>query len=278
MAISFDAGSSGTTTTDTLTISHTTANARKILLFAVKDDNGTTTGVTYNTVPMTQVSVSPVNFQTTKKVYLFYLLNPTAGANNIVASRTGASGAEFIGAAASYNNVRQSDQPDSVNSATGNTNPLSVATTTVADNSWVVIAGGSGQPLTAGSSTTLRAGSGTDCAIGDFNQAKTPAGSVTLAFATGSVLTGEIIVSLKPAIFYTQTFSETQSFSEVKSVAKTPTADTQASTEIQATSVNRKKTNVSKNSASLSDATKHSASPSNSTKRNASPSNQNKSL
>jgi hypothetical protein len=116
--------------------------------------------------------------------YLYYLIAPATGANNVVIS-TGSS-ANIYGNAVSYTGAKQSAQPDATNkSQDGDGDGVyALAVTTVADNSWTVMAfvNGSAAGGGAAAGSTLRA---TNTSWGGFrmfdsNAAITPAGSYTM--------------------------------------------------------------------------------------------------
>src|SRR5438067_591060 len=114
MAIGFDASSGGfVNTSGPLTISHTCGGSNRILLVGVEISVGgeTVTGVTYNSVAMTQINLQDLNGSTFRNTYLFYLIAPATGANNIVVSASGGTG-NIYAAAASYTGVDQSSPLD----------------------------------------------------------------------------------------------------------------------------------------------------------------------
>lgn len=188
MAIAFDFGSTGTASATSVTVAHTVSGSDRILLTGVTTGDGSSqgddvvTGVTYNGVSMTRIN-TVVNTGNTSRSYLYYLLAPATGTNNVVASLS--TSRRVRASSASYTGVGNG-QPDASNTATDSSNPYSISVTTVADNCWVVgfDGNGAGEAITAGTSTTARGGSGTTGMIGDNNAAKTPAGSVTLNFAS----------------------------------------------------------------------------------------------
>lgn len=183
MAIAFDASAKATAVTATsVTWSHTCTGDNRILFVAVGVPTADTiTGVTYNSVAMTLIDKKQMGAD--RFFYLWYLVAPATGANNIVAT---SSNSQILRAAsASYTGASQTGVPDA--STTNNvegTLSITTSVTTVADNSWLVmVARNSGaEDITAGASTTLRTliDPDTSEAIFDSNAAKTPAGSHSL--------------------------------------------------------------------------------------------------
>jgi hypothetical protein len=202
MAIAFDnATSTSSTTATSLTFSHTiNSNTNGILFVGVLTGSASDliTGVTYAGVSMTRLDIQVVGADNT--VYLYYLLAPSTGANNVVIS---ASSSVFLdGTASSYTGANQSGQPDnwskgSSASATSYTGTV----TTVADNCWLIMCGrkyNNGTP-SAGTNSTLRASS-SYMPIVDTNAAQTPAGSKSVQINwTGTASNvGGIAASFKP--------------------------------------------------------------------------------
>lgn len=189
MAIALDATSNGTSANGatSVTVSHTCTGSDRILIVGVIDEQAdTVTGVTYNGTSMTQ-AVKAAN--DLGQHYLYYLIAPSTGTNNIVASRSGTSGKIGIGAI-SYTGAKQSGQPDATtsnNTNSGTTSTCSVTTTT--DKSWGVIMGSANIQVNASSNTTLRANFGNSNLqlIGDSNAQITPAGSYSMTVSRGSI-------------------------------------------------------------------------------------------
>ena len=126
--------------------------------------------------------------------YLYYLLNPKLGANNLVVTT---SSGTMLAANASYSGAQQNGVPDS--SATlGASGNASQSSTSVADNCWFVAAG-SNQTASVGAGTgvTSRATNSNEVLIGDSNGVKTPPGSYTMQI-TGTGNTGIIMASFAP--------------------------------------------------------------------------------
>lgn len=137
MAIAYSAVSSGDSAVNaiSLTYSHTTSGVDRFLVVSVNtDNNATCTGVTYAGVSMTQVtSLFDAASGTTR--YVFYLVNPTSGANNVVVSMTASTG-RIHSIATSYTGVAQTSTFGAFASNVGNTT-TSTSTLTVGSGYWV---------------------------------------------------------------------------------------------------------------------------------------------
>lgn len=190
MAIAFVAGADGGNNTGGtgLTYSYTCGSgANRLLVVGVAGDATVddVTGVTYAGVSMTLAAKKAATGTNNRVSYLFYLLAPATGANNVVIS---ASTAHYIlSGAADYTGVKQSAQPDATATAngTGSVLLLTSSVTTVANNSWAILLEngyGSNTPPTASTGVTRRT---FDAVFGgwglfDSNAAITPAGSYSM--------------------------------------------------------------------------------------------------
>lgn len=102
MAVAYDAYSrSGDGFASSVTWAHTCAGSDRYLLVGIYCDSASdqVTGVTYNGVAMTRIA----RFASGVSIYLYGLVAPATGANNIIASFTGAIGADV--AAMSFTGV-----------------------------------------------------------------------------------------------------------------------------------------------------------------------------
>ena len=198
-----DGGYNGGASTS-LTWSHTCSGFNRILFVQVEETTGASskvTGVTYGGVAMTMVPGSNILAATTRWNSTWYLYNPATGANNIVA--TISSNDVIVGIATSYSGVRQSSGIESVvvsNLGTTGLTTLTVNTTTVANNCWLIEAVLGTGPVTAGSGTTSRKVNNTDggVALMDSNGAKTPPGSYGLTYNQASGKASGVLISLAP--------------------------------------------------------------------------------
>jgi hypothetical protein len=184
MAIAFDAASGGSNggSGNTVTFSHTCSGSDRILFVGVGDYNGDfVTGVTYAGVSMTLIAKQGYNSNTNYE-YLYYLVAPATGANNVVISRSTSSG-WCVGDSASYTGVKQTSPIDAYTtkeftSADGTS--LTTTLSSVADNCWFVLGMNSQRNLTASTGVTARHQQITQSFIGDSNSPKTPAGSYSM--------------------------------------------------------------------------------------------------
>lgn len=199
MAIAFDAGSSGNTGSgSSLTVAHTCTGSNRILwVMGFTTGNDTVTGITYNAVAMTQaVKKTTASSQT---VYLYYLVAPATGANNIVLSDSGTNNLTIVGM--SFTGASQTGVPDATSSNNNTGTTASVSLTTIADNCMVV----AGYRFNTGTKTagagTTNVGGFANPAEGSYlTTAKTPAGVVTMTEdSTASTIWGGVIASFAPA-------------------------------------------------------------------------------
>lgn len=186
----------------TLTYSHTCSWSDRIL-FVMSVNNGawtTISSVTYAWVNMTSIG-SIVNTNNSR-VELWYLINPSTGANNIVI--TASASCNQISKCVSYTWARQSWVPDAftVNWPTTTTS-FTQSVTTVADNCWLIAACAwmSGLAITAWSNTTIRSAMELSLAwsfIIDSNSAQTPAGSKSMNVTSSSQQFTWVMASFAP--------------------------------------------------------------------------------
>lgn len=143
-AIAFDASSADADTTNSLTFSHTTGGSDRILFCMAYINEGSgqdrVSGITYNGDAMTLVDK---NLIASDYTYLFYLIAPDTGTNDVVISLNSSVG--ILGACGSYTGADQTSQPDSFDTNTagpaGGATSLTTSTTVVEDDSWLVGAG-----------------------------------------------------------------------------------------------------------------------------------------
>lgn len=202
MAISFDNSidpviqGSGVSTTQT--VSYTTSGDNRILLVGVlKQSNNTVSGVTYNGVSMTQIGTFTTTAGGGENNYLFLLVNPASGANNIVVTFNSSTGVSAV-CASSYNGAKQTGQPDANNTGySASTTSLTTSVTTTSDNCWLAGYARAGDTMTAGTATTLRTAS--NISMMDSNGAKSPAGSYSLITTQSPAsYIGHVVVSISP--------------------------------------------------------------------------------
>jgi len=198
MAIAFDAFTAGALVNpgSSVTISHTCTGSNRILFVGAIVRTNSISGVTYNSVAMTQIG-SPVT-NVNDKISLWYLIAPATGSNNVVITQTGSS--VINGCAISYTGAKQSGQPDAyTDTAQASAANQDGTVTTVADNSWAVMYAydATTGSSSAGTGTTLRGTStgGANTQFYDGNGPKTPAGSYTLNFVASGSPTAEALAN-----------------------------------------------------------------------------------
>lgn len=199
MALAFDGAAAGSSAAATqITYSHTN-NGNILVVGASTESNGVVGTVTYNGVSMTPAGTATNN--SSEKAYLFYLLNPTSGANNVVVSVSASVGIRSC--SVSYTGAQQSGQPDATSMgsiAAGTT--ISGTLTTVANNDWIIGYSNSstGGSPTASTGVTSRANTDTS-RIGDSNGAITPAGAGTMTFTNGaSADMNLVMMAISPSV------------------------------------------------------------------------------
>ena len=142
MAIAFDAAANGRVTDTSLTFAHTCTGTDLILFVGVgirNQSNDIVSSITYNGVSMTRVPTNGYVAETTgnDSAYLYYLINPATGANNVVI--TISESQDMMGVSTSYTGARQSSQPDASNKSTSaGTDTITTSITPVASNCWAV--------------------------------------------------------------------------------------------------------------------------------------------
>lgn len=204
MAIAFDAAASGyTPSSPTLTYSQTCgALTNGILWVAIMAGDGDViTGVTYNLATMTQAVKSVVSGQGT--AYLYYLVNPSNGTNDVAVTQS--STGEIESCCASYSGGSQTSVPDSSATAGptgGGATSLAFVTNSVANNCWGICYGGLQRAMAAGTGATSRViGPHWGTNLCDSNGPKTPAGSISMTqtFSASASIHG-VVASFAPAV------------------------------------------------------------------------------
>lgn len=203
MAIALDATSAGANgATSSLSVSHTCTGSDRILfVFVETEPNGRLTGVTYAGQAMTLLaSVTDLGFSNAE-LFLYYIVAPATGANNIVASLNASTNVHM--AAASYTGASQTGVPDSQAVLSENVSASQTLTTTVvAANSWLVgVTINGNAAAVAGANTVIRSTqpAWNNMALIDSNGAQA-SGSRSMAITWGGVPTTNagIIVSFAP--------------------------------------------------------------------------------
>ena len=161
--------------------------------------NQTVTGVTYNSVAMSQLVTRAGGAEET--LYLWGLANPTTGTNDIVVSVSGAG--TLVVDAALYSGAQQTTAVEATNNTSGGAaTSASISVTTITDNDWLVgyFRGHGGGAFTAGSNTVVRtaAGEGTRQMV-DSGADQTPAGAFSLNVTMSSQAWEAMAFALKPS-------------------------------------------------------------------------------
>lgn len=141
MAIAFDNATAGggVTASTTKTYSHTVNSNTDGILFvfiSMANTNDLLTSVTYAGVTMTRIAYQYNG--ASDEVYLYYLVAPASGANNVVI--TNSSTRNISSMAVSYTGAKQTTQPDAYAISTPNTlvSTQTITTTVVGTNCWLV--------------------------------------------------------------------------------------------------------------------------------------------
>ena len=202
MSIAFDSVSSLDATTTSLSYSHTCTGLNRVLIIFVKvfDTTDRVTAVTYNGVSATLIdSRQDAN---SRWSYAYRLVAPATGANNVVVSLSASVGVAAI--SQSYTGCSAIGVPDSFTTTVASAAGVSMTTTTVADNAWLVSFYGGGRSLSAVSGGVERryhGGVGDQLYSYDSNAPKTPAGSISITATQASSPSTYVTfsISLAPA-------------------------------------------------------------------------------
>ena len=209
MAIAFNAGSAlaAIQTGTTGSWSHTCTGSNLILVVGVthwhSDNTAAVSGITYNSVSLTQIRTDANSGDDSKKTDLWFLIAPATGSNTVAVTMNKTIGNKWGALAVSLTGVDQSTPNDADNGASGDSTTISVSVTTVADNAWV-IDNIFDRQVDATTNQTLRAGPLEEAGFWRMGMAsfgpKTPAGAVTMSWTK---TTGEWVISaasFKPAV------------------------------------------------------------------------------
>ena len=210
MAIALDVATNGGSATATShSYSHTCTGSNLILFVGVNFYNAGTddiTGVTYNSVAMTQIAKQTNASGSGQISYLYYLINPSTGANTVAITKT--SSATIRSVSVSYTGANDIAQPDASGTNTSNASlAISKAVTTIADNCWMVsFTFNDANQCLASTGTTNRNSAGVYMAIGDSGGVITPAASYSMAWTLASGTANWTIVnaSFAPLVNSTQ--------------------------------------------------------------------------
>lgn len=173
--------------------SYTCTGTNLILVLSSGAYASSPSAATYNSIPMTLLQDQAQAGVNGNQLYI--LPGPATGAHTL--ALTGGAAID----AASYTGAAQAGQPDSSNKAgLGAASSITVSTTVVASNCWLVggAAGSSSTAITGGTGTTVRATDTQGGAVGDSN-ATVGTGSQSLVFNDGVQLWAATIASIAPA-------------------------------------------------------------------------------
>jgi hypothetical protein len=194
-AISYDNSSEGSGgSVAALTWSHTTAGTNRILFVHILTlAVNAVSSVTYGGVAATLVPNGNCSFGGGQSIYLYVLVNPALGANNVVV--TPVTTESVFAGAVSYDGARQTGQPDGgaqavAASATGVTKSLA----TISNNCWGVWVyrnnNANSSSMAFGSGTVrINGAAGTGCIFGDSNAPIAAGGNAGVA-ANNSGISG----------------------------------------------------------------------------------------
>lgn len=201
MALAFDAAAQGSSTTNPLTFSHTTStNANRILFVGVRWYQGDNlTSVTYAGVAMTQINKRQDNVGNDAYTYLYYLTSPATGANNVVVTGTGNPNIRVEAVSASYTGDK-GFVIDSSNMQSSTSSTMTMSTTVVKSNCWLVGISSNFRATSPGAGTTERQEiAGDPFAIDDSN-GTVSTGSQSLQWTqTDSTISAQHIASFVDA-------------------------------------------------------------------------------
>lgn len=156
------------------------------------------TGATYNSIAMTLIGKK--NSGGDRWCYLFALLNPSTGSNIVAISSVGSDA--ICAAAAVYCNVKQSGLPDSSAIGSNSGTTLNIATTTIADNAWLVegVRPDTATQGTGSAPASLVIHTVNGLELWDSNSSETPPGSHSLALTNSAAgnMAG-VVMSIAPS-------------------------------------------------------------------------------
>lgn len=211
LAIAFDAASHGTaSSSSSLVVPHTCSGGLRVLVVGVLDGNSLVTGVTYDSVAMTEADSTNMcdDSSPNTPLRLYYLVAPNLGTHDIVVTSSG-SNDTFL-AAASYTGASQDTDPFDVTGGSadgvggvcgGAVSSLTLPLTSTVDRCWMVMVGFNNNlgALAAGSNATLRDSGADGTGIFDSNGTIDPAGALTMEYSGTPGHYWSVGAMLKPA-------------------------------------------------------------------------------
>ena len=202
MAIVFDSGSGATNNgASSVTVAHTIGSGSNRIIWGASFSQGSgdvVTGMTFNGVAMTLAKKQ--NAVTTAWLYLYYLVNPPIGANNLVVTASIAV-TEFNIMGASFSGASQTGLPDATSTNSGGSSPMTSSLTTIADNCFSVLLTRNTSGATTASTNSTEANAQSGASLFYSTVAKTPTGSQSMSTTyTGGGSWGTIMASFAPNI------------------------------------------------------------------------------
>jgi hypothetical protein len=185
------------------TFAHTCTGSNLMLtvgiFVSINPASDVVSGVTYNGVAMTRspngYAAAPANNST----WLYYLANPSTGANNVVITYSGTQNGSA--GAISYTGCASTIDSGNSNTAGPSASSCTVSTTTVADNAWLVgVARADGGSRTFSAGMTAQGTEGFQSQMADSNGAKTPAGSYSMTYNATVSSFGLCLLSIAPFV------------------------------------------------------------------------------
>lgn len=207
-AIAYDNFTQSKTTGTSLTFAHTTSGSNRLLVIGISNqsDSGSDIGasdVSYNGDTATYINkyTNPQN----DTVYMYYLINPDSGSNNVVINRADATGT-VQARVWSITGAKQSAQPDAHATANTTTGTLTSTVTNVSANTWSVLMAYNQEGGTISASTNSTARGATDLYSRLFDNsgvaptAGTGAYSMTVTRPSGASVWQSVIASFAPHV------------------------------------------------------------------------------
>lgn len=189
--------SAGTTSVSSFTYAFNNVAGNIVWVASGVHTNDVETGVTYGGQAMTLAVKNNDVLGGGRWAYLWYLVSPPTGSNNVVITASGTMDV-LESTAVSYSGAKQTGQPDSTATNTSSSGTsLTASLTTVADNSWAIIVSRNEavSAPSAGTGVTQRGSVRTQFFIGDSNGALTPAGSHSMTVNYSNAVTGAVVIA-----------------------------------------------------------------------------------
>jgi len=144
MALAFDATSNSGSQSgvSSFSWSHTCTGTNLVLIVGVgmedlTDADRVISSITYNGVSLTKIRSDD---DTTNNITtdLWYLINPTTGANTILVTMNAGTISTTLGGAVSFSGADQTSPIEANTGTTGTADPATLSVTTITDNAWVL--------------------------------------------------------------------------------------------------------------------------------------------